>query len=246
MPTVPPIVLTRQADDNAALKAALAARGFAVVERPCLAIRLRAPEAVELAALSAVGAPQLYVFTSRYGVKGFAAALASGLLAAPAKDAAFVAIGHGTRQALEREGYGVAFCPSRATAESLAAELPARFPAGARVAWLRGELAPFTAIEALRQAGFSIAPLTVYANDEPALEALDGPVALSVFASPSAAKRFFAAFPRLRTCPTLAIGQTTADALAELGVSEVHLSPGTGDDELLSAIETLMNGRSPA
>ena len=177
-------ILTRQPEDNVALRARLEADGARVIELPCV----RAEPLESLSALAAeigrLDADDWLVVTSRAGADAVACVA----------HARVAAVGEATAARLRERGIAVAFVPSQPRGERLGHELPA-----ARVALLaRSDRALEDLPEILRARGFDVREVIAYRivaraeGDVPAVrEALAGPEAAFVYiASPSAVEAF--------------------------------------------------------
>jgi uroporphyrinogen-III synthase len=125
------------------------------------------------------------------------------------------------------------------TGESLAALLAAQLPAGSAILHLRGSKTTGTLQRGLSAAGFSFHEEVVYENVAPSIQRLEGipEGTLAVFASPSAARRFFAANEHLLTqVLPVAIGPTTEAALRSMGAREPEMATRPDVEALLECI----------
>lgn len=208
LPSRPAVVLTRSREDNRALADALRARGACVVELPCLRIEYLRPAPPEPARVA--------VFSSRHGVRGWQECG----LSLPA-GCSRAAVGPATAAALAAAGLPARWIADPPEGAALARLLCEDLARGARVLLVQGNLRAGKLEPPLRQAGFELATVEVYRNLEAPLPSTPRfPVAMVFCASPSAARRLLEAQPWLRTCRFACIGQTTAAALSELGVTE--------------------------
>ena len=230
------VVLTREAEDNEALAAALERRGILVRQVPCLATRYREPDPGEIEALGDARAAAL-AFTSRRAARGWS--LWEGR---PDPGRAIVAaVGRATAAALESLELEPEVIADPPRGEVLAGLLAARLEAGDLVACVGGEMRAGGLEEGLAAASIEVRPLTVYANDAPDVPALDPFDVAAVFvASPSAADRLLAAMPWMRGRRFVSIGPTTSTALRELGatlVEEPGPDPAGWEEALVAAVE---------
>jgi uroporphyrinogen-III synthase len=147
----------------------------------------------------------------------------------------WAAIGEATATVLEQEGIEVAFQPSRAAAEVLAAELPVA--AGEEVVFLRGDLAGDELRERLRARGAIVTDVLAYRTIEgPATSrtilrdslARGRPDAI-LFASGSAARGLISLAEAegvdVRSIPAICIGPETEREAARLGFMVLATSP---------------------
>lgn len=110
-------ILTRQPEDNAALRARLEADGVRVIELPCVRVEPLEDLSALAAEIGRLDADDWLVVTSRAG----ADAVARVALAHPR----VAAVGETTATRLRERGIAVAFIPSAPHGEQLARELPA-------------------------------------------------------------------------------------------------------------------------
>jgi len=241
--SAPTVVLTRAAQDNAALRQALQASGVAVVEVPTAQIRTIAaePDAESVAAWAAWA--HAIAFTSRNAVASFVEQFG----AAPLQRLGVVvgAVGESTAAALQAHGITagvVAREPSTGAelARLLAgALLPHKMVLIAQARFARRDLA-----DGLAHAGHDVRVATVYENavpDPPVLAENLAPIfylpeTLIFAAAPSAVARLTQWLPHSRGCRWVAIGPTTAHALQEAGIAAAAVSPGP---EFQSVLQTL-------
>jgi uroporphyrinogen-III synthase len=222
-----PVVLTRAPGRNDGLAAALRAAGVPTIEWPALAIVPLRPERLA----ERLRAPVL-AFESPSAAEAVADELP--------EEAVLVAQGPGTAAALGRSSV-VADPP---TAEGLVAAVAAVAAPGAHVALVRGDKARDVALDGLRALGFEVDPLVVYANRAPADVAHPArPLSAVVYPSPSAVDRLLGANPWLRDVPAVAIGPTTAAALA--GVARVVVAEAPTDEALRDAVLSLLVLETP-
>lgn len=215
-PPQPAVLLTREPPDNRPLRQALAARGVAVVELPCVATAYLQPPA------PAPGAAAV-TFSSRRGVRGLVrAGLAASVLDAAPRPL-LGAVGAATAAELAAAGWQAELVADPPEGEVLAGMLVERLRPGARVLAVRGKLRAGGLDAVLRRAGLEVDSLEVYANEEPRVEQRPAfPLAAVFIASPSAARRLLAANPWMRSARFFCIGRSTERALAELGAARVE------------------------
>lgn len=223
----PVVVLSRSAQDNAALAAQLRTRGLGVVELPTASfVDLPVlPEQLrelrrDLAALA---------FTSPHGV----AAWQRALQAADATGSACVqaatgldwrslpcaAVGHKTAAALQADGWQVRWTATEEeTGTQLARVLATALPPHSRVAIPQAQHARPELVAGLAAAGHTPLAVVVYKNQPPQpdpaalLRALDADLVYA--AAPSAVDRLLDWLPALAAKRWVAIGPTTAAQLA--------------------------------
>ena len=217
----PSVVLTRDPADSRALCEALVRRGVPVVEIPCVSGRLVDPAEAEVAALPAAEVTGAVAFTSRRGAEGWARW--PGRIAAAGVPVA--AIGDSTARALEEAGIRPSMVADPPTGAALAVLLASRLAPPGNVILPGGDLRAGGLEEGLAAAGIAFFHLTVYVNEEPPITPLDPfPVAAIFVASPSAARRLVSAMPWMLGERFLAIGETTAAAIRDLGAARVEVA----------------------
>ncbi len=239
MSSSPCVVLTREPEDNRQLARALAERGVPVREIPCVQTRWLCPEPPQ----GSFGAVAL---ASRRAVEGLIrAGLAESLVQAEPRPVV-AAVGEATRAALEAAGIAVDLVAEPPTGRTLAEVLHARLEPDLRVLVPCGVAKGGGLEPGLRALGRSFEALPVYANQAPEGEPLEPfPVAAVFVAAPSAARRLLSRAPWLRDHSFLAIGPTTAAALAELGVREI-LGPAMAvTDQLTQLLAAHASASSP-
>lgn len=224
------IAITRAVARSDALEAVLRASGAEPVHCPTILIQPPAdwrPLDAALRALAREG--DWVVFTSANAVHAVADRLAT-LAAGMAEGTRLAAIGDATASALAARIRGPDFLPSRATAEALATELPAR--AGECVLFPRGDLARDTLPEVLARRGIHVRDVvayrTVQAPDAGLLSRLLRAAAVDavVFASPSAIAFASGAIEAIQALGDRAplivcIGPLTAAAARTAGIANV-------------------------
>lgn len=217
------VVLTREAGDNDALADALTSLGIETIEYPCIATKMLPYDGESLISGRALEEFGAVIFSSRRGVAGMAKAgerLGRGR-------ALLCAVGPATASALEKlSGRPADLVSANGTGAVLAEELVRHLAAGAVVLHVRGSQTTGNIPRILASAGIEVHELTVYENRSPDLKPLDlDGISVAVFASPSAARRFFEVNPSaLDRITAVAIGPTTAKALRELGVATIKVA----------------------
>lgn len=240
------VVVTRPEDRDGPLTRRLVARGARALHWP--AVRFEPPEdpAPLDAALRRLSAYDGIVFTSPRAVDAVC-----GRVRQPAGRPWVAAVGAATCGAAERAGWRVDLVPSTASSSGLACELAELDCSGSRVLFPASSIARDELPRALRRLGATVDHVTAYRtvpNESldagECLAALDGaPVSIVTFASPSAVRGLAAclggeAFARLlSTCPSVAIGATTAAALAETGVTPAAVAATSTMTGLADAVE---------
>jgi uroporphyrinogen-III synthase len=240
MPAHRLVVLTRERADNVALARRLEEAGIEVLDYPCIETRFLPVDGAALAAPHGLEACAAVVFTSRRGVEAIAGAAVDwdrfpGLVAA---------VGEGTARTAERVlGRVPEVVSTDGTGATLGRMLGERLHPGGVVLHVRGRKTTGHLQAALVEAGLNVVEEVVYENASPALKPLDGVPdgAVAVFASPSAARRFFGANEALcgRIRP-VAIGPTTAAALAEMGCDAAAVAVRPELEELTTCILDLV------
>lgn len=235
MPKARPVVLTRAAEDNVALAAALRSRGLPVVEWPALDTRPVDLPGGAAAIEEAVGRCAVICFTSRRGVEaalervpGLPSLLSTRLVAA---------IGPATAAALRSRGVEARWTAGGSGSRALASLLADSAPPGARVLLLRSRAADGALPDQLVASGFTVEDIRVHEPVEPARPAAEPqPLAAIVCASPSAARQVIAWHPWAVSAPFVAIGETTRSALEALGVSRVGVASAPTVEALADAV----------
>jgi uroporphyrinogen-III synthase len=220
-------MLTRAYEDNAGLRSELEARGWTVIEAPCVRTeRLADPSALR-AALAALSPADMLVLTSRAGADAVRDAGAG-----VACDVA--AVGRATAERARAHGMRVAFVASRPDGRTLARELP--LPAGV-VVLARSDLADGELPDLLRARGARVREVVAYRTvpgiDRDALATLaragldDVTV---VVASPSAVEALASALggTALGSARFVAIGPRTAERIE--AIAGAHARTATAPD----------------
>ena len=230
-------------EDNHGLRAQLESEGLKVMEVPCLGIVHRPPPEDEIHRLEAMPGIDAALFASRHGVDGFF----NWLDAAPEWRGRITprlvgAVGPATARRLDGRGWTADIVASPATGERLAEGMIKSLKPESHILAIRGSKSLNAASRRLKAAGHRVASLTVYENRAPLVPRIDAPFGIVVFASPSAAERFFAANPQAPEVTAVAIGPTTAGWLKGRGIRAV-MAPSTDDDALAGAVLAAVSER---
>lgn len=232
------VLVVREPERAAELVEAIEDAGGSARCRPTTRIEALGAEEQARAALAALPPGGWVAFTSVSGVIALADAVRD--LAGALELRRVGAVGPATARALAGRGVAVDVLAEPATGEGLAAALLAR-PQGAdgqRAALLptarggRPELAA-----ALAAAGWSVERVELYASVPAApLAAEELAVDAVVLASPSAAEALFAAASPAPSCRVVAIGPTTAAAIAAAGHEVAATAEAPTPSGLLAAL----------
>jgi len=236
---MPSVVLTREREDNAALARALSERGVRVVEYPCIETHILPYDGSSLLCGLRVEEFAAVVFSSRRGVTGMQTAALS--LRGPRP--LIAAVGAATAAAAAvLAGRAADLVSSDGTGEGLAAELVRVLPAASAVLHVRGSKSTGDVKRVFEASGMQVCEVIVYENTNPRLTALDlDGVAAAVFASPSAARRFFEVNPSARErLVAVAIGPTTEKALRSVGVARIEVAASPDTAELAKCVLSVL------
>lgn len=213
------VALTRESKANAELELLLP--GLRVYDCPLIRIVAPKDDTPLRAALTRIEDYDWLILTSANAAE---AVFERGLPASA--DPRIACVGDVTASVVRQAGWRVDLVPPRATREALQAALAAAGLNGARILWLRSELAPPGFREALQAAGATVDDPVAYGN-EPDAEGAEklrglleqGLVDAVAFASASAARNAIAACGELLVKARLyVIGPSTARALREAGL----------------------------
>ena len=233
MQPLPTIILTREPADNRAVATRMISEGYSVMEYPCIAVRMR-PVGPGTDANPDIDRYRAVIFTSKRGVAGFAP-MAQQIRATTAR---LVAIGAGTAQKLyDTVGRKADLVPASATGEATAEALIAAYPAGTPMLYVRGNMTTGILMEKLARAGMLLDDIIVYDNVAPHMQPLHvAQPAIAVFASPSAARRFFSTNNHLRHIACVAIGPVTGAELKIMGIQNVCTAEHTDTDAIVECL----------
>jgi len=246
------VLVTRQREQASDLVSAIEGRGGQAVVVPM--IKVVAPVEWDECdrAFEALDSYDGAVFTSPNAVLWFFRRLRErGMAVAALSRCAVFAVGPTTRETLEEHGISVAGIPADASVDGLAEMLRGWTLRGQRFLLPRGKSARRDVQRVLEESGAIVDSPVVYRTIPPGAEEAQRLVALTargsysvvVFASPSAAENFANVVPaadikRLVSPPKIvAIGQTTAGRLLELGFSVDRVAEEAGTEGLIVAIE---------
>jgi uroporphyrinogen-III synthase len=211
-----------------------------VVEAPSAAI-VQVPAEPDVAAVAAWSdRAHAFAFTSRNGVAAFVAQF--GTAAQSRAGVVVAAVGQGTAEALAAAGVAVQVtAEGTSTGLSLAnalhgALLPHRCIVAVQGRWARPELH-----ERLIGLGHDVRLATVYENRVPDRPPLDTTLLADartrVFvAAPSAVARLLGWYPQTAAWRWIAIGPTTAQALADQGIAAAALCPAADMATILQTV----------
>lgn len=224
--SIKPVVVTRAEERDGPLSAELRRLGVPVLV--WAAVRVLPADTAPLD--EALRRPQAFdwiVFTSRYGV-----AAVTARVSAPPPGARTAAVGRATAAVLKQHGWPVDLVPAEPSAAGLVAAFAASGAArGARILYPASSRAPPTLSAGLTQLGAEVTRVEAYRTVSGAALDVDDcrawiarrGVGAVTFASPSAVLELESAlgseqFARLLdSAPAVAIGPTTARALADRG-----------------------------
>lgn len=215
------VLVTRAAEQGAALAERLAALGARPVELPVIEIVAPADGGAALAsAASRLGGFEWVVLASANAADRLLDEVRDARALGPAKVAA---VGPATAAALSRRGILADLVPSRYVGEALAEAFPPPTRPGARVLVARAAVSRDVVPDALRAAGWEVEVVDAYETrpvepDPDRVEATLGADAVT-FASPSAVSSCVAAIGRDRLPAVVAtIGPVTTAAALKAGV----------------------------
>lgn len=224
------VVLTREPADNASLRRLLGDLDVDLVDYPCIAIE---PLPVEPRIRDRLQRRvyQAAIFVSRNGVNAL-------LDQCSTPPQTVVALGTGTRRALEARGWPVKGLPSEALASVLAQELDALVGDASPVLYVRAQVGSRVVPQTLRARGQEVDEALAYRTVNPLVAPLppDPSPTLFVFASPSAITHLLAHNPRPDNAVALCIGPTTARAASEAGFLDVRQTTDSEDEAFAEAI----------
>lgn len=247
------VVVTRPADQAAALLDALRAEGAIPIAAPAIAtLPPEDPDALRAAA-RALEHFDWVTCTSANGARALLAARDGASWPASTRIAA---VGAATALVLREAGLDVAFTPSSAVGEALARELP--LAPDARILWPRGDLADPAFADRLRARGAQVdAPIAYRTVADVGLLGLvdalrDGRVDAITFTSPSTVRHVTEglgaagmALDRLQPRPLIAcIGPVTAAAARECGLAVDAVATPHDDHGLLLALVQAFGART--
>lgn len=244
------VLVTREPGRRNALALALVARGLEPIVTPAIDLRPALPGGPLDEAAGDLTRYAWVVVTSAAGADGLADAAerSGGSLAA----GRLAAVGAATADALAERGGRVAFVPSRATAGTLAAELP--LAPGDRVLLARADAADPALPAGLRDRGAVVDEVVAYhtveapeASRRPARAAIRSGVSAITFASGSAVRGLLALLTPAereiaRRTPACCIGPSTAAAARAAGFERVLEAEAASVDALAGLVATTHAG----
>lgn len=214
------IALTREEGKNDKLAKALHGRPeFEPMELPCIA-HADGDDYPRLREMLLSQTWDFVAVTSPEGAKVLAS-VCEGVTSVPP----LVAVGKATEEVLEEHGLSVSFCPSKATAKTLIAELPCQ--SGQSILYPASQRAPGTLEDGLRQRGVEVVRLNTYDtvtaswSDSDRLQAEKCEIAC--FASPSAIKGWLHNSSQKTKVLAACIGETSARCCVEMGWDQEHI-----------------------
>jgi len=247
------IVVTRPAEQSAALVELLQQHGAMIENVPC--IRIEPLDGIESAVRECIADQNIdwIFFTSANAATELAKRLRPQHFKMIGKKR-IAAIGGKTAQAARLAGFRIDFEAAPGTAEAFVAQILAAGIEPAHVFYPTSSLADNRLERRLHAAGFAVTRLDIYrtvsAVDAVSLEHVfaQTPDAV-VFYSPSAAQYFFDALPRafrgdVREIKFVAIGETTARALRKYGVSSPLIAGQPTTTSLVEALGQFYDGVS--
>ncbi|GAB4302512.1 MAG: uroporphyrinogen-III synthase [Myxococcota bacterium] len=237
----PIIVLTREREDNEALIERLQGVAAEIVEYPCIETEILyyKGEPVGGRALEDFDA---LAFSSKRGVKGM------GLVADRVKMGKFIlaTVGEKTAEEIERLFDRTAHIIAEPqSGEGMARALIARLPKKSSILHIRGNKTTGAFETAVKEAGLELSELIVYVNREPKLEPINlkGGSPIIFFASPSAAKAFYAVNQSVKGNEkgVVAIGETTAEYLKKINLSaKIRIPDAPNSESVADCIRKLV------
>jgi hydroxymethylbilane synthase len=232
----PRVLVTRAADQRAALDLALVDRGLVPVDVPAIAIEAAADGLGP--ALGRLSSFDWVVVTSANAARAVRAAAAESGVPLNG-DARWAAVGVATARSLRAAGVTVALRPARGSGADLAAALP--LGSADRVLVPRSDLADDVLIEALEARGAAVEAVVAYrtveappSSSEPLAAALDRSPGAVILTSGSTARGLLALGERLGRAgevlaiPAICIGASTAAEAARLGYRIAATASGQG------------------
>lgn len=256
------IVVTRSAEQSAALVLALSSEGADAVVFPCLSVAPPAEPTALVDAVASLADHEGLILSSPNGVTAFFDALdAAGLDARALTSVTVATIGSGTATACRRRGIVADVIPDKARTEGLIEVLTERGQLGARWLHVRADEGRAMLGDAIRAAGGRYTLVVGYRTVRPAvpqrllmsLRATDdggeGFDAVT-FASGKAARHFIqtlgegigeqTARERLAAAKIICLGPVTAAAVEAMGLRVDAIAEATTDDAVLAAVRSLL------
>ena len=247
------VLVTRPAERNEGLARRLEALGARVEARPTIALEPPGDLDPARRALMKLPTYDWLLFTSPSGVRFFFLLAQRVLGRVPKIDNAVAAIGPSTARALKRAGVRPRVVADNSSAEGLAEDLGGQVQQGQRVLLVRPEVAREVLPAALRSAGALVDAVPFYRNvaaqdvAEIARDVRREVFDIVVFTSPSTAQRLLEGAVEagieivgaLRRVKVVAIGEVTARALQDAGMSVGAVASRPSDEGVVEAIQGL-------
>ncbi|MEN9443647.1 MAG: hypothetical protein RIS47_537 [Bacteroidota bacterium] len=240
------IVLTQPAESAASLYASLTEMGANVRLLPMIETAALQLNPSDWAVLQACNDFEWLVFTSKNGVRFFYEKLLESGTAHP--QAKIAAIGAKTASALAKFGQVANFVSRGNTSAEMWQAFEPQLTGNERILLVQGSLAPATLMENIASKA-SVQRLDVYETVPSHVSAQEVALALTdnlscvVFTSPSAVYRLKELsgelWPLLQK-RAVCIGNVTAKALTDAGISQFIVATKASDEGLLEAIEILL------
>lgn len=237
------VVVTKARSSSRELRRLLSEAGAIVIDCPMIQIGKAAPTAASNKMLQVLDQYNWIVFTSVNGVRGFFRRLkARGKDARAVATCRIAAVGPVTARSLRRFGLLADVVPDKHNAAGLLRALANVDLGSSKVLLPRGDIAGHELPNGLRAAGAGVDELIVY-RTLPATPSVSQIGALGqasdaiLFCSPSAVRRFVALDMNANGAAVACIGQTSAEAAREAGLSVDVVAERSSSSGLVSALE---------
>jgi uroporphyrinogen-III synthase len=250
------VLVTRPGERSRGVVARLGALGASVDARPTLAVEDPRDGDAPRRAVEGASRYDWVVLTSRNGVRFFHRLWTGCHGARASLPFSIVSIGPGTADEAVSLGFAVDVIASKPHSEGLAATLESIVIAGQRALVVRPEVASDRAVEALRARGVEVDAVPFYRSvPAPGVAAVAADLARGrydavVFTSPSSLRFLVEADPdavgsALARLRRVAIGPTTAAALARRGWPADSVASTPDDDGITSAVLDVFETGAP-
>jgi len=227
------VILTREPEDNAELASLLESEGFEIVQYPCIETRFIKSAVPDMSEFDVI------VFTSRRAVRGAFHNASADVF----RQHMLAAVGEASAHELKLHGLSVNIVADPPNAENLAERLCAAMSSGGRILNIRGSLSLDILKKACSNNGLEVSEWIVYENLAPQLNPLERVADYAVFASPSAAERFFSVNSgMLEKLRCVAIGPTTLSAIKKLNASQSRMARGLEALDIFKCITEWRSG----
>jgi len=236
----PVVILTQEEPDNARLAEMLGSRGLSSFSYPCITTKYIPFDPEADVAGHRLADFRVIVFTSKRGAVGFVPAVRI------VKDSnpLIACVGASTAHEVElRLGLECSIThESIKTAAGLAEAIIHCCGEPEPLLHVRGTRTGSALKDILETAGWNVSELIVYSNESPEIQSLEFHSRLvAVFASPSAAGRFFEKNESMKAIlPCVAIGPVTGQALRSLGVIRLAESSQPELNSVAEAVERII------